>query len=234
VNWLDIVGWAGSALLVWSLLQSRILRLRALNLVGSVVLIGYNAALAVWPMVGLNVVLAVINVWYLYRMIATRHDERTYQVVEVGTGDEFLAHTLRVHAADIARFNPGFRWDGDGDGRSAFMVVRDDEVVGVVLIRAATDSAATDRTATDGAATDSAAADGTAQIELDYVTQRYRDFTPGEFVYRRSRLFTDRGFRRVVTPPGMVAPYYGRIGFRPEADSYVLDLPAPGDPDHAP
>lgn len=204
MNWLDVIGWAGSALLVWSLLQTRILRLRALNLIGCLVLIGYNGALGVWPMVGLNVVLAVINVWYLYRMITTRHDAGTYDVVEVGTDDEFLAHTLRVHAADIARFNPGFRWGGDRGDRSAFLVVRREEVVGVVLVRAA--------------------GRDTAQVELDYVTQRFRDFTPGEFVYRRSRLFTDRGFRRVVTPPGMVSPYYGRIGFRRDGDSYVLDL----------
>ena len=116
MNWLDLVGWAGSAVLVWSLLQSRILRLRALNLVGCLVLIGYNAAIEVWPMVGLNVVLAVINIWYLRGMLATRHDEQTYQVVEVGVGDQFLAHTLRVHAADIARFNPDFHWDPDAAG----------------------------------------------------------------------------------------------------------------------
>jgi hypothetical protein len=205
MNWLDVIGWAGSALLVWSLLQSRILRLRALNLVGCLVLIGYNAAVGVWPMVGLNVVLAVINVVYLVRMLATRHDERSYQVVEVGTGDQFMAHILRLHAADIARFNPDFRWsDGGADSRSAFLVVHGDEVVGVVLVRA------------DG---------DTARVELDYVTQRFRDLTPGEFVYRRSRLFTERGFRCVVTPPGMVTPYYGRIGFRPDGDSYVLELP---------
>ncbi|OLB82576.1 MAG: hypothetical protein AUI14_00395, partial [Actinobacteria bacterium 13_2_20CM_2_71_6] len=204
MNWLEVVGWTGSALLVWSLLQNRILRLRALNLVGCLVLIGYNGVLRVWPMVGLNVVLAVINVWYLGTMLATRHDDRTYQVVEVGTDDEFLAHLLRVHGADIARFNPGLRWDGGGPDRSAFVVVRGDEVVGVVLVRAV-----------DG---------DTAQVELDYVTQRFRDFTPGEFVYRRSRLFTDRGFRRVITPPGMVAPYYDRLGFHRDGDSYVLDL----------
>ncbi|WP_433349592.1 hypothetical protein [Micromonospora sp. CA-111912] len=207
MNWLDLIGWIGSALLVWSLLQARVLRLRALNLVGCLVLIGYNAALAVWPMVGLNVMLAVINVWYLRKMLATRHDEQTYQVVEVGVDDQFLAHTLRVHAADIARFNPGFRWGGHPTRRSAFLVVRADEVVGVVLSHA------------EG--------DRVAQVDLDYVTQRFRDFTPGEFVYRRSSLFTDRGFHRVVSPPGMVAPYYSRLGFRPVGGSYVLDLPAP-------
>ncbi|MEU5943664.1 hypothetical protein ABZ807_31945 [Micromonospora sp. NPDC047548] len=207
MNWLELVGWAGSALLVWSLLQTRILRLRALNLVGCLILIGYNAAVQVWPMVGLNVVLAVINIWYLRKMLATRHDEQTYQAVEVGVGDQFLAHTLRVHAADIARFNPAFRWESHAADRSAFLVVKADEVVGVVLSHAE--------------------ADGIAQIDLDYVTPRFRDFTPGEFVYRRSSLFTDRGFRRVVSPPGMIAPYYHRLGFRPEGGSYVLDLPTP-------
>ncbi|MGC5019434.1 hypothetical protein [Micromonospora sp. DT47] len=207
MNWLELVGWAGSALLVWSLLQTRILRLRAFNLIGCLILIFYNAAVQVWPMVGLNVVLTVINVWYLRKMLATRHDEQTYQAVEVGVGDQFLAHTLRVHAADIARFNPNFRWESHAADRLAFLVVKADEVVGVVLSHAE--------------------ADGVAKIDLDYVTPRFRDFTPGEFVYRRSSLFTDRGFRRVISPTGMIAPYYHRLGFRPEGDSYVLDLPAP-------
>ena len=85
-------------------------------------------------------------------------------------------------------------------------MVTADEVVGVVLSHAE--------------------ARGVAQIDLDYVTPKFRDFTPGEFVYRRSHLFTERGFHRVVSPPRMVAPYYHRLGFRPEGDSYVLDLPA--------
>ena len=33
-HWLDLVGWAGSALLVFSLLQARVLRFRVLNLFG--------------------------------------------------------------------------------------------------------------------------------------------------------------------------------------------------------
>jgi hypothetical protein len=153
-------------------------------------------------MVGLNVVLAVINVWYLTSLLATRHDQRRYQVVRVGTDDEFLAYVLRTHAADIARYNPGFTWRG-GPDRSAYLVLRGDDLVGVVLVRAL-----------DGS---------TAQVELDYVTKPYRDLTPGEFVYRSSHLFTDRGFRRVLTPPGMVAPYYGRLGFQKAGDSYLLE-----------
>ncbi|HEX6686592.1 MAG TPA: hypothetical protein VF062_27720 [Candidatus Limnocylindrales bacterium] len=201
MSWLDALGWAGSVVLVWSLLQARILRLRVLNLIGSLILLVFNALIEVWPMVALNTVLAGINIFYLVRLVRTRHDENTYAVVEVDARDKLLRHMLDVHAADIAAFFPGFRWNPD---RLAFVVMRDDETVGVVLVRDA--------------------GDGVAQVELDYVTQRFRDFTPGEFVYKRSKLFTERGFRKVVTPHGMVAPYYGRLGFRREGDAFVLDL----------
>ena len=65
---------------------------------------------------------------------------------------------------------------------------------------------------------------GTAQVDLDYVTPRFRDFTPGEFVFRRSGLLRAQGFTRVLTPPGMVDPYYASVGFTPLDDRYVLDL----------
>ncbi|MBO3737781.1 hypothetical protein [Actinoplanes flavus] len=202
---LDVIGWAGSALLVWSLLQSRLLRLRALNLLGCLVLLGFNAAIGVWPMVGLNVVLAVINLWYLWRMLATRHDDKAYQVVEVRTGDDLLAHILRTHHDDIVRFNPDLTLDGlTRRDAAAFLILNADEVAGVVVFHAA--------------------GNGVAQVELDYVTERYRDLTPGEFVFRRSRYFIDRGCHTVITPAGMRSPYYDRLGFQPQGDSYVLEL----------
>jgi hypothetical protein len=65
---LEVIGWAGSALLVWSLLQSRMMRLRVLNLIAAVILVGYNAAVETWPMVGMNAAVAVIDVWYIVRL----------------------------------------------------------------------------------------------------------------------------------------------------------------------
>lgn len=206
MDWIDLLGWAGSALLVWSLLQTRLMRLRVWNLVGCVALIVFNTVIRVWPMVGLNVVLAAINIWYIVRMARTRHDERTYVVIPLGVDDAFVAHIARVHAADIMRFTPAFSWDVMRPDGWAFLIVSGDEIVGVVIGHGDPDDP------------------GVARIELDYVLPRYRDFTPGEFVYRRSRLFTDRGYRRVVSPPGMVAPYYPSLGFRRDGDSYTLDL----------
>ncbi len=202
------LGWAGSVVLVASLLQSRVLRLRQLNLVATLILMTFNALVGVWPMVAMNIAIACIDAWHLSRLLRSRHDPASYAVVEVVPDDRYLAHLLDHHRPDIVRYNPGFDWDGGGPGDLAFLVLRDDETIGFVLAHDA--------------------GDGVARIALDYVSRRFRDFTPGEFVFRESGLFTERGFRRIVAPRGMrqADAYLSDIGFRTEGDDRVLDLAA--------
>jgi hypothetical protein len=227
--WLDIIGWFGSALLIYSVMQARILRFRVLNLAASALLAGFNAALEIWPMVAMNVALCAINLWHIRGLLTTRHDEETYEVLEVRPKDEYLRHVLRVHAADILKYQPDFLWQAEAgpngvkaadvvsanksaspqphaaDGRIAFLIQRGDETVGVVLVHDA--------------------GDGVAQVVLDYVTPRFRDFSPGEFVWRRSSALRDRGFRSVITSPTMVGAYYEKLGFSARPDgSFELDI----------
>lgn len=199
----SIIGWGGSALVVVSLLQTRILRLRLLNFVGCIVLVAFNLVIGVWPMVGMNAVLAVINVVQLYRLLRHRHDTSEYAVLQVGAGDAYLKHVLDAHAKDISRFNPDFSVP---TAPYAFLVQRGERTVGVVLAHDA--------------------GEGRAQIDLDYVLPEYRDFTPGEFVYRRSDVFTDHGFRQVVAPRRMreSASYLDKLGFHREGADLVLNL----------
>ncbi|MEQ6901172.1 hypothetical protein [Nocardioides sp. YIM 152588] len=203
--WLDLFGWLGSGLLIVSLLQTRVLRFRLLNLAASVILVIFNALLAVWPMVGMNLATSAINIFFITRMLRDRHSETAYDVLEVGPGDPYLRYFLGVHEADIERHQPGFSAGLLGEDDLAFQVQSGDETVGVVLIRR------------DGEV---------AQVLLDFVTPRYRDFTPGEFVWRQATGLRDRGFRRVVTPPGMLAPYYDHLpqAWRPVGAAYELEL----------
>ena len=204
MGWLDVLGWAGSAMLIFSLMQARVLRFRLLNLLACTALVIFNGLLGIWPMVAMNLALCGINVWFIRKLLSERHSDVAFEVLQVGPLDEYLRHVLRVHAADIRNFQPGFTWSPLTAGQAAYLVQRGDETVGVFLVRDC--------------------GDGVAQVELDYVTPRFRDFSPGEFVFRQSSLFRDRGFRKVVTPAGMVAPYYGRLGLHREGESYVLDL----------
>src|SRR5215210_1694261 len=132
--WLDIIGWAGSALLIYSVMQARVLRFRVLNLAASAILAFFTAALEIWPMVAMNAALCAINLWHIRGLVTSRHDEATYTVLEVGPQDEYLRHVLRVHEPDILKYQPDFRWDGAAPGCVAFLVQRGDETVGVVLI----------------------------------------------------------------------------------------------------
>ena len=65
---IEAIGWIGSILLVVSLLQARMLRLRVLNLIAAVILVFYNAMVETWPMVGMNVAVAIIDVWYIAQL----------------------------------------------------------------------------------------------------------------------------------------------------------------------
>jgi hypothetical protein len=203
VDWVDLLGWLGSALLVFSLLQTRVLRFRVLNLAACLSLVVFNSLVEVWPMVGMNVATSAINLWFLVRLLRERHDDAAFDVLQVEPGDAYFQHFLGVHGDDIRRIHPSFTGTEPDD--LAFQVERGDETVGVVLVRR------------DG---------DVARVQLDYVTPRFRDFSPGEFVWRRTPRLRARGFRRVVTPPGMVNPYYDRIGqgFRREGESFVLEL----------
>ncbi len=60
------------------MLQTRILRLRLFNGVASALLVIFNAAIGVWPMVALNVTLAVINVFSIVLLLRGRHDSRVW------------------------------------------------------------------------------------------------------------------------------------------------------------
>lgn len=206
--WLEVVGWLGSALVVLSLTVAGVWRFRILNLVGAVIATAYNAVLGIWPFVAMNAAISVIDVYWLVRLHRERHDAAAYDVVEVGPDDASLAHTLRTHAADIARFYPQFTAQA-GEARHAFLVLRRDETVGAVVVR------------DDG--------NGVGVIELDYVTPRFRDFTPGEFVYRRSGVFAEHGFRRLVVPPDVVGSrdYYARVGFTRTDDGWVREVETP-------
>jgi hypothetical protein len=150
----------------------------------------------------MNLATSAINVWFIRRLLLDRHDGAAFRVLAVKSDDIYLAYVLQVHRTDVVRYQPDFAWDGvPRDDRHPFLILKGDETVGVVVIRV------------DG---------DVAHVELDYVTRRFRDFSPGEFVWRESGMLRGLGIGTVVTSPQTVDPYYARVGFRRDGASYVL------------
>lgn len=203
MGWLDALGWFGSALLVFSLLQAGMMRLRVLNTIACVILTVFNAVLGVWPMVAMNIVLALINIVFIVKMVRESDETGAYAVLAVPDDDVYLQHFLAEHAKDITTYFPGYSATAD-PRRRALLVQHGDETAGVVVYR------------DEG--------DGTAAVQLDYVTPKFRDFAPGKYVFQTGTHFRDRGFTRITTPAGMVKPYYDRLGFSAVGDHFELHL----------
>ncbi len=208
--WLEVIGWAGSALLVVSLLQTRLMRLRVLNSIASAILFGYNAALGVWPMVAMNAVLVGINVWAIVRMQGQRHDSRVYDAVEMSTREPMLERLIARHAEDIERLNPHLPVRAQAlveRADHAFVVTTEDQFVGLVL-------------SVNGELPH------VQHVLVDYVLAPYRDFTPGEFVFRPDGPFAAMGTRTVIASPGMVSSdaYLRAVGFVDRDGQRVLEI----------
>ena len=190
---LQIIGWIGSALVVLSLAQARVWRFRVMNFAGAVLATFYNAVLGIWPFAAMNGIIAVIDAYWMVRLRReSQLPSAAYELVEVNHDDAFLSHFLKIHGEDARAHYPDF--DPEQPSETSVLVMRGDEAVGVVVVAETTED--------------------TARISLDYVTPRFRDFSPGKFVYENSGLFDRMGVRRIQTSGD---PHYlQRMGFRPD------------------
>lgn len=206
--WLEALGWVGSALVVASLLQTRILRLRILNLTGCAVSVVYAALGGVWPILALNAILCVINIVHLRKLTAETTTERDYSVVTVEPDDAYIDFLINKNRDDINENFPSFEDETAATpATEAHLVLHGDETVGMVLLH------------NDG--------NGEAHVLLDYVTPRFRDFTPGKYLFRDSGLLRSRGYSSVsIAAPTnrQTTSYYDALGFTTSGSRSVLTL----------
>jgi GNAT superfamily N-acetyltransferase len=205
--WLELLGYAASVLVAVSLMMSRILRLRVINLAGSLAFTIYGMLIGAYPVAAVNAFICVINVWYLWRMLRAKE---FFRILRIEPDSEYLRYFLGFHADDIRRFLPGFAHTPER-GDLTFLVLRDLVPAGLFI----------------GQVRD----DGCLQVKLDYVIPSFRDFKVGRFLYFESiGFFRERGIRTIASPPGSPdhATYLRKMGFTPDprdpAAMYRLEL----------
>jgi len=186
---LELIGWVGSALLVFSVLQAKFLRFRILNSVASAVLVVYNGILGVWPMAAVNLALLVINLVFIARLLTSKQQAKAFTWAEADPA--LQAWFVARHGADIARFHPGLA--GELPTARAALVFHDDSAIGIVAVRG----------------------DGTAQLLADYVIPAYRDYAPGAFVYSPAGPLAHWGVTEITTtnPARGLVKYLRQMGY---------------------
>ncbi len=194
MNWIEWIGYAGSALVAVSLMMSAVVRLRVLNLAGALLFTVYGALVGVWPVLLVNAFIVLINAVHLGRMLRGRRDYFELMPVQ-DPGNPYLRRFLDFHADDIRRHFPDFDLDAL-DRPVIVFILRDMTPAGLVAC--------------------SRAGDATLRIDLDYVRPAYRDFACARWFYREwGPRLGEMGFVRFAarTGAGVHRRYLERMGY---------------------
>ncbi|HEY5684046.1 MAG TPA: hypothetical protein VIY70_01610 [Acidimicrobiia bacterium] len=197
----EALGYAASALIAVSLMMTSVLRLRVVNLIGSVAFLVYGVLIGAVPVVVANVVIVVVNLVFLRRLLFV---SEAFGVLAVPHDSPVLLRFMDRYSSDMATF---FDPHEPSPGDLCLLVF--DDLMPVGLFVGSDDGAARMR------------------VEIDYATPGYRDLGLGRFFYRdRAEELSARGYHSLISDPGTGAHrrYLEHMGFIPEGDQLVRDL----------
>lgn len=201
MNWVELIGYLASALIVASLAMRSIVRLRVLSLIGAVVFVVYGMLTSTWPVVVANAAIAVINIINLRRELSARTD---MAAIPIDADAPFLADFLAANADEISVSQPDYH-PAEAD-TFVRLLTREGLPAGVLI---------------------GEPSGRELVIKLDYVTPAYRDSQIARWLFGRGRsTFTTEGFSRLITEAhtSVHRNYLETVGFHPEGSKFAIDL----------
>ena len=171
LNGTEVMGYIGSVLVLVSFLMTSVVKLRRVNMAGSLISCTYSLIIGSYPLALMNCALVLINLHFLLKARGT--SEKHYTLLETGRDDAVLRHLLHKYGEDIAACFPGLSVDPDS-ADDAFVTLCDDATAGIVLGRREGD---------------------TLRLFLDYSLPPYRDHSLGRFLLEA---FPGRGIRTLI------------------------------------
>ena len=193
----QVIGYGASALVILSLLQKSILRLRTIGLVASLTFLFYSLSIRAYPIALVNGVAASIHLYYLRQLV--RRKSEVFTILRLRPESRYLQYFLDFYDDDIAtRYQPNFVYQ-PGPKTLAVFMLRDMVPAGLLVAKVHGDSS--------------------FEILLDYVIPQYRDFQLARWLYSEdSGIFEETGCRiawtRVTTPDQ--EEYFTKMGFKPD------------------
>lgn len=102
MQWLELYGYLGSALIAISLMMSNIRKLRWINLIGAGTFASYGLLIQAWPVAVLNgfiVLINLVHLWQIYRRPAVK------TTVHFRVGDEYVQNVLALTLPQVLSLN---------------------------------------------------------------------------------------------------------------------------------
>ena len=193
MNYVEIIGYLGSALIAVSLMMKNIYYLRRINLIGASTFAVYGLLTGTIPVFILNSFISIVDIYYILE--AKRKNEYfTLLAIEQKDGP-LLKKFLSFYKDDIEKFFPNFLPSKIEEDKS-FFILRNLIPVGLFAYKEISSTE--------------------ILIELDYATPDYRDLKNARFVYfAQSNHFSKKGYKtlKVETEVKAHQKYLKKIGF---------------------
>lgn len=71
-NWIEWIGYAASILIGISMFMKDIVKLRFINLIGSLLFVIYGFIIKAYPVAIVNLVIVFVNIYYIYKILTKR------------------------------------------------------------------------------------------------------------------------------------------------------------------
>ncbi len=197
---IEIIGYIGSALVLVSMLMTSVVRLRIINLTGSIIFAGYALAIRSYPTAIMNICLAGINIFHLVRIF---REEKAYTLIETDINDGYFSYLLKDNIEDINYWFPEFSPEGIS-ADIVYLICCESKPACLFL----------------GKETKP----GEVEVLLDYATPAYRDTSVGHFLCSH---MAGAGYGSLIFRQNSAehVPYLEKMGYKVSSGKeYVLDL----------
>lgn len=202
MNYIEIIGYAGSALVAISLMMKNIFYLRRINLIGAATFATYGLLVGAIPVFILNSFISLVDIYYIFEM---KRKKEYFTLLPINNShDSLLNKFCEFYSNDIKKFFPSFEITKIDEDKS-FFILRNLIPVGLFAYKEINEQK--------------------IFIELDYAIPDYRDLKNARFVYfAQSNHFIKKGYKILTAETEVEAhkKYLIKIGFEKDQNNPKL------------
>lgn len=203
VNLLDWFGYFATVVILISLMMSSIIKLRWINLIGSLMFATFGFMISSVPTTALNLGIVIIDAYYLYKLYNGKDE---FNVVEAELDSKYFHYFLKKHSTEIKEQMDVLEFSSK---EKAYYFVRNDNTAGLLMGRRLEEDV--------------------FFIDVDFVSKRYRDFKIGMHFLGESRIkriLSDYKELHAVAKTDHHEEYLKRVGFikRPTDNVFVKKI----------
>ena len=207
MNAIQILGYAASLIVFISLMMKSLAKLRVLNAAGSLLFVVFALATDSLPTAFLNMGIVVIDVFYFIRMTRVKDN---FEIMTVQKDNEIVRRFYRINKKELDAL---FGEASFVKSEKIALFFRNDDIAGLLAYSSVVLPQ-----------TDSSAPESAAEILIDFVVPKYRDFAVGRhFFVKDVSFWKEQGYSCLLSsvPDKRHIPYLERLGFERQNDFTV-------------